>query len=257
VSSNTHQLGCLFLLFRTKRVMMTRLSYPSATNVRLLALGCAVRGLCALALVLWMAGALGRGLPAPAQRMPFDLPARPLAAALTAYGEATGLSVLVTADLTVNRQSAAVRGLFTPAEALRQLLAGSGLTARYASSTAFTLVPIDNTPSPARENAADPARQAGLYAARVQRVVGRLLCELQPDKLGRYRVGLQVWIDASGQIYRVHLLNSPGVTAWGGTVQAVITRQIIEPPPPGFQLPITLLLRDRQDTRGDCRRLQQ
>lgn len=234
---------------------MTRFFNPSATNVRLLALGCAVRVLCAMALLLWMAGGLARTLPA--QRMPFDLPAQPLAAALSAYGEVTGLSVLVTAGLTVNRQSAAVKGLFTAAEALRLLLAGSGLTARYTSGTAFTLIPIDNTLFPARKvDAVDPARQAGLYAARVQRVVGRLLCELQPDKLGHYRVGLQLWIDASGQIYRVHLLDSPGVAAWGGTVQGVITRQIIEPPPPGFQQPITLLLRNRQDTRGDCRRLQ-
>ncbi len=213
-----------------------------------------------MVLALWMTGGLAQGLTLPSQRILFDLPAQPLAVALTAYGEVTGLSVLVAAGLTVNRQSAAVEGLFTPAQALRLLLTDSGLTARYTSNTAFTLIPTpphDNIAAPARETgAASPAQRAGLYVARIQRVIGRLLCELQPDKLGRYRVALQLWIDASGQIYRVHLLNSPGVAAWGGTVRAVIERQIIEPPPPGFQQPITLLLRMRQDTRGDCRRLQ-
>ncbi|WP_413725895.1 hypothetical protein [Sodalis sp. RH16] len=34
--------------------MMTRFFNPSATNVRLLALGCAVRVLCAMALDVWI-----------------------------------------------------------------------------------------------------------------------------------------------------------------------------------------------------------
>lgn len=234
---------------------MTCVLYPLATSILRPGMSRTVRGLCSLVLVLWMAGGLAQGVAAP--RMLFDLPAQPLANALIAYGKATGLSILVIARLTADRQSAAVKGLYTPEQALRLLLAGSGLTTRYTSRTAFTLVPV-----PTHNSIAAPAPAVGAvvaaqlnsrYAARVQRVIGRLLCLLQPDKLGHYRVGLQLWIDTSGQIYRVHLLNSPGLAAWGGTVQAVLERQVVGPPPAGFQQPITLLLRIRQDRRMACR----
>ncbi|MBH1984684.1 MAG: STN domain-containing protein, partial [Burkholderiales bacterium] len=55
----------------------------------------------------------------------FDLPAQPLDAALVAFGEVTGYSVLVSSQLAAGRVAAPVRGDYTPAEALQRLLAGT------------------------------------------------------------------------------------------------------------------------------------
>ena len=101
----------------------------------------------------------------------FDLPAQPLDAALVAFGEVTGYSVLVSSQLAAGRVAAPVRGDYTPAEALQRLLAGTQLGARFSGSNAFTLLaladaPVAPAPVPAEAVPAAPRRSVPARARR-------------------------------------------------------------------------------------------
>lgn len=80
----------------------------------------------------------------PATRT-FDIPAQPLATALTTFGQQSGLQVSAPAELLQGRTSTAVKGDLTPTQAVSQLLAGTGLTFRL-SGTTVTLEPAPQTP---------------------------------------------------------------------------------------------------------------
>jgi hypothetical protein len=59
----------------------------------------------------------------------FDIPAQPLASALTAYGTTTRIALFVGTNLVVGRRSVTLKGLFTAEAGLQSLLAGTGLVA--------------------------------------------------------------------------------------------------------------------------------
>lgn len=76
-------------------------------------------------------------VPAHAQEAArtFDISAQPLANALTAFGQQSGLQVSAQGPLVEGRTSSAVRGTMPPLQALSQMLAGTGLTFRIVGST--------------------------------------------------------------------------------------------------------------------------
>lgn len=57
----------------------------------------------------------------------FDIPAQPLAGALAAFGQQSGMQVSVSADVAQGVASRGVSGTMTPIEALDRLLAGTGI----------------------------------------------------------------------------------------------------------------------------------
>jgi outer membrane receptor protein involved in Fe transport len=66
----------------------------------------------------------------------FEINTKPLAGALMEFGVQSGLTVVAPTTLTAGKNASAVRGEFTPTEALGRLLKGSGLTfARAADGT--------------------------------------------------------------------------------------------------------------------------
>ena len=88
-------------------------------------------------------GTVGAAAPAQAQETArsFDIPAQPLATAVTAFGQQSGLQVSTQASLVDGRTSSAVKGTISPLQALTQLLAGTGLSFRIVGST-VTLEPV-------------------------------------------------------------------------------------------------------------------
>lgn len=66
----------------------------------------------------------------------FDLPAQPLSSALTQLSAASGMRVTFDAQAVAGKQAPAVRGSLEPAQALNQVLAGSGLSASVNGNTA-------------------------------------------------------------------------------------------------------------------------
>lgn len=70
----------------------------------------------------------------------FDIPAQSLTGSLTAFARQTGIKIAYPAALTAGKSTPALRGSFTSADALGQLLAGSGLTYRFTGPNAVTIV---------------------------------------------------------------------------------------------------------------------
>ncbi len=71
-----------------------------------------------------------------ARPVAFDLPVQPLEAALNAVVNPNGLNLIVNQTLLAGKTAPALKGQFEPAEALRRLLAGSGLTVTISGNTA-------------------------------------------------------------------------------------------------------------------------
>ncbi len=74
------------------------------------------------------------------QTRSFDIPVQPLARAIDQYQRQSGVSVSFDSAAAVGRESRAVSGNLSAEEALRQLLAGSGVRYRFTSSTTVALV---------------------------------------------------------------------------------------------------------------------
>jgi iron complex outermembrane receptor protein len=74
-----------------------------------------------------------------AQRLVFDQPAQPLLNALRAFGRQTQYQVLYDEALLAGHLAPALKGSFTPREAMDRLLAGTGLVAHSTEQGSFTL----------------------------------------------------------------------------------------------------------------------
>ncbi|MCF7770942.1 TonB-dependent siderophore receptor [Achromobacter pulmonis] len=72
----------------------------------------------------------------------YDLPAAPLAETLTRIARQSGHAVSVDPALVAGRQALAVAGTYTPEQALREALAGSGLELRITANGTFSARPL-------------------------------------------------------------------------------------------------------------------
>jgi TonB C terminal len=159
----------------------------------------------------------------------FQIPAQPLAAALQAYGQRTGVQVLYESHSAAGRQSTVVEGEFTPEAALNRLLTGTDLVVRYAKPDAITIaLPASRS---ADEPPADPLVRADLsigelrvrasgqrndaaplqeYNASVQADIESALQRNARTRSGNYQAQLDLWINASRTIQKATLLQSTG-----------------------------------------------
>jgi hypothetical protein len=214
-----------------------------------------------LFLAAFLGIALAMNTPALARDMEgqldiaLDIPAQPLAAALYTYSAVTGIEVVADGTLISGRRSAALKGSFVPENALKTLLAGTGLTIRRSASDAFVLVAapvaeIRQLPDPPRivPDYAD-------YAAHIQTKMKRALCQLATTEPGAYRAVVELWITSSGAVQRGDLLSSTGSQERDAAISAMLSELAIgEAPPAGLPQPVTLMILPRSpaDT-GDCR----
>lgn len=81
---------------------------------------------------------------ADAAAFQFDIPAQPLASALEAFAEQSGLQVAYAGGAGGGIRSAAVAGRLAPAEALRQLLAPTGYEHEFVNAKTVTIRPRDS-----------------------------------------------------------------------------------------------------------------
>ena len=81
---------------------------------------------------------------ASAQRN-FDIPAQSLPQALMIFGRQAGLQVTAVGDVTAGKSSSPVKGDLAPAQALSQLLAGTGLTFRFVGNNGVQIEPAPQT----------------------------------------------------------------------------------------------------------------
>ena len=69
----------------------------------------------------------------------YNIPAGPLGTALSRFASESGLLLSSDANLTAGKQTAGLRGEYTVEQALKQLLAGTGLQPRFSDTGAVTL----------------------------------------------------------------------------------------------------------------------
>lgn len=201
---------------------------------------------------------------APASnRIAFDIPAQPLDAALAAYFQASGVPLLYDSGLAAGRRSAAVRGTFSPREALRRLLGGTGLVARYTRSDAVVIaVEAGNAP----EGVAAPiplgrvvvrARAAPPISAPDRSLYYRALSEsvrtiLSTDRRTAHRafdllVGLRLAED--GVVRQVRIQRGTGDPATDLLVTQVLSGAALPRPPKGLAQPLSLAVKGRRPPR--------
>ncbi|VFR90514.1 Outer membrane TonB-dependent transducer VreA of trans-envelope signaling system [plant metagenome] len=193
-------------------------------------------------------------MPAPAEQadasnhakrvFDFDIPAQTLQDALEQYGAVTGVSVVYLGTLVTGRRSQAVSGRLEAGEALRRLLAGSGLSARYTSQNALVLVGAPQSPRGASTPAASRP-EAGRYRQYYGTVQGALRAALCRDPLlakEDFRAALQFWVSAAGRLERIRLLDSTGLPARDDALLRSLERAVVGPPPPGFEQPFTMIM---------------
>jgi hypothetical protein len=197
----------------------------------------------------WLLGCAGSPVgaqPPPADmRMTLHIPAQDLAHALDQYSLATGVAVLVDSQLSRGRRSLAVDGEFTAADALRRLLGGSGLMARYARADAFTLqvAQVEDVPAPPQKQSAESIAVSRSYATAVQAAVERNLCRSPLTRPGSYRALLQVWVGRDGVVQHNRLVTSTGdVRRDNALVESFRHFRIDRPTPSALRQPVTLLL---------------
>jgi hypothetical protein len=182
----------------------------------------------------------------PAQlRMTLHIPAQELSAALDQFSRATGMAVLVDSQLSRGRRSLAVDGEYTAAQALRHLLGGSGLMAKYARDDAFTLqvAQVEDVPTPMEKPTAASIAVSRNYATVVQTAIERNLCRSPLTRPGSYRAVLQVWVGRDGVVQHNRLVTSTGdVRRDAALVDSFRNLRIDRPTPSALRQPVTLLL---------------
>ena len=122
-----------------------------------------LRGLWLLAAIGWV----GSRAQAAQSLHRFDIPARPLAAALTAFARQADITLLSSAGAVRGLRAPGLQGYFTITRALRRLLSGTDLSFRLVSGSAIAIVPR----TPARSS----GRPAGTGTVRAQTSLPRRL----------------------------------------------------------------------------------
>jgi hypothetical protein len=177
---------------------------------------------------IYAAEAKDRQVAKAGERIAFSIPRQPLAGALQAYGQATGIQVLYESNSAVGRTSGAVEGAFTADAALNLLLAEADLKVRYIRPDAITLA----LPSAEGVSYTPPAiplgssslslgtlrvrgtndDAAGLqdFSQRLQMDIQNALRKNPRTRDGSYRAVLDLWIDSARTIERTELFRSTG-----------------------------------------------
>jgi hypothetical protein len=179
----------------------------------------------------------------------FSIPAQALADALGRYGEQTHIQMFVDGDLTAGHRSSAVIGKFTTSEALRGLLAGTGLAVRSLGDAGFTLEPMPDGRAAAGRAmeasvsaGASPSVRFSEYSAVIQQVVHEALCRDRATMPGSFRALVRLWIGETGRVGRSEILSSTGDSRRDAALEEALRDLVIdEAPPPGLPQPVTLL----------------
>jgi len=98
--------------------------------------------------LLLLAGSVSLAAIADGKPQPLNIPALPLDSALTQLADKAGLRLLYSAELAGKLRSRPVSGQYTPEQALKILLSGSGLSFRKTADDAFTVEASVNAGEP-------------------------------------------------------------------------------------------------------------
>lgn len=223
---------------------------PRRARIRRRLILMSILGLCLGAEGLYAPQAVARAAAAArGEAMAFDIPAQPLAQALSAFATTTGLQMMYDATLVPGRRSSLVSGVMSPRSALALLLKDTGLSARftsagavviYASTTSVvTLNPLTAVAAPiVGRDAVDP-----VFLAYAQVVRRRITDELRVDTelTGKgYRIGLRLWVDDGGRPMRAEILSGSGEPERDRRFLDLANATIFPVPPPRLPQPMRI-----------------
>jgi TonB family protein len=162
----------------------------------------------------------------------FDIPAQPVVSALDAFSTATGLEVLYGSSIALGRRSTAVHGTLTGTEALRLLLAGTGLSGRSIGQNAVTIEAVsqNHVPPQAEPPAGKSAHQR--YYGLIQTALERQFCKNSEIRPGQYRAVLKFTVAPNGQIRQSSLVGSTGDRERDRAITRTLDTIAIEVKPP-------------------------
>ena len=186
----------------------------------------------------------------------FDIDAQALATALRAFSETSGTAVLFDDALVADRQSQGLHGEAQPRDALRILLLGTGLEARFSSMNAFTVTLPDTAPAeppsvPKQAGAEEPALD-NATAGVLQSAIEHALCARAATRPGAFRLAMQLWIDPSGSVANAVALAPSDDPARDDKVLAAV-RSIRVPSTLHRFSPVTVLLTPTAGRTDPCR----
>lgn len=197
--------------------------------------------------------------PAPIE---FHIPAQPLASALQAYGERTGVQVLYESSSASGRKSTPVDGNLTREDALNLLLSGTDLKVQYIRPDAITLalrtVSVDRPPAnplatadlslgTLQVRATNEAEDTGAlhdYNESLQVDIQKALQKNVGTRGGSYRLIVDLWIDASRTIQRTQLQRSTGDQARDAAITTALHGLTVSrATPANAPLPVRIAIR--------------
>lgn len=188
--------------------------------------------------------------------MRFDIAPQSLPDALAAYDVATGFTGLYATEAVVGRSSGDVHGAYTAAEALRRLLAPSGLSGYFTAADAYVLegaatIAMPQDLNEAMTQALRPSEND--YPHVLQAGVRKALCRNRALAAGGYRAALSLSISASGKVERPRLLDTTGSKARDAEIiRAVDGLSLPRGPADPAQSFVILILPHTGSGRGDC-----
>lgn len=216
-----------------------------------------------------------RAQAAGAEELRFDIPAQPLASALTALANRSHVSIAYDADEIASLYSSPVAGVLTPQIALATLLQGTGLAARFTGPRSAILFDPRSAQATANASAqgiaADrPTMNFDLAIVRAPRMIGRPDPAALNDYLRRaenevqamfardpayqqsaFDVRIAIAVAADGAIEQVTLLRPSGETGRDALVrQLVLGRNLGPPPPEGVGRPLLFHIAGREMREG-------
>lgn len=178
----------------------------------------------------------------------FDLPAQDLASALGQYQAITRQSALYETQLVRGKTSSAVRGRFTPRQALSKLLQGTGLTAEVVNERSVMLKrSAVQRPLTATEQTLAERR----YDGQTQQRLAKTLCAHPALQPGKHRMVLRYWIDDDGRIERLKVRIAGAPTLETGVRNALLGTHV-GLPPAGVPRSAVVLIRPETGRKEAC-----
>lgn len=181
----------------------------------------------------------------------FDIPAQPLADALNAYSEATGIELYYDGTLSLDRRSTAVHGMLSPSAALAKLLKGTGCVPRTTGPGAISIVSAPPTPLAPAVIPLRDLRQYAPYFALLQERLSQILCQSDGASANRDRIVFKFWVDALGRITHIEILNAGNDRERNQEILSTAEGLAVGKPPPA-DMPEPLIMAVYPPQAGDA-----
>lgn len=221
--------------------------------------------------VPWTPACAQEAPPPASGEQAYDIPAQSVSMALARFARVSGVDILYENALGSGRTSSPVQGVMSPQAALRTLLRGTGLSARFTEpKAAIVFLTAGPVPRAAADAADLPELRLGMAEVRASPMIGtpdrsgyqryaqaalldiRGLLNDDPELRGRvFRLQISLKVSPQGVIERVVLLRGSGDVGRDAHIRRLLLGRSLTPPPVGLREPLYFeVTTDRLGGRG-------